>query len=211
LVIALLLLALGAPAGSARAQDAEGVVVFFGDSLTAGYGLDPELAFPTHIQEMIDAAGWSFEVVNAGVSGETTSGGLRRIDWILRQKFDVLVLELGGNDGLRGTDLDLTESNLRGIIERARAVYPDLEIVLAGMQVPPNLGAEYTGEFAALYPRLAAELNTHLIPFLLDGVGGVRALNLVDGIHPNAAGHELVATTVWTVLEPVLSGLIAGR
>lgn len=189
----------------------DGVVLFFGDSLTAGYGVDPGLAFPARVQEMIDAAGWSFEVVNAGVSGESTSGGLRRIDWVLRQEIDVLVLELGGNDGLRGTDLDLTESNLRDIIERARATHPDVEVILAGMQVPPNLGAAYTDAFAALYPRIATAMDARLIPFLLEGVGGVGALNLADGIHPNAAGHELVAANVWEVLEPVLAGLRPGR
>lgn len=185
----------------------EGVVMFFGDSLTAGFGLDPTLAFPALVQKRIDERGWAYRVVNAGVSGDTTSGGLRRIDWVLRQEVDVLVLELGANDALRGTDLALTEENLQGIIDRARVRYPDVEIVLAGMQVPPNLGADYTAAFAALFERLAEANDAHLIPFLLEGVGGVPELNLADGIHPNPDGHRRVAGNVWTVLEPILAGL----
>ena len=183
----------------------EGVVVFFGDSLTAGYGLDPAEAFPALVQERIGERGWDDRVVNAGVSGETSSGGLRRIDWILRQEVDVLVLELGANDALRGTDLQLTAENLQGIIDRTRSRYPEVEIVLAGMQVPPNLGADYTEAFAALFERLAEANDAHLIPFLLADVGGVAELNLADGIHPNAAGHRRVADNVWAVLAPILA------
>lgn len=185
----------------------DGVVLFFGDSLTAGYGLDPTRAFPALVQQFISERELAYRVVNAGVSGETSSGGLRRIDWILRQDVDVLVLELGANDALRGTDLALTAENLQAIIDRTRAKYPDVEIVLAGMQVPPNLGADYTQEFAALFVRLAEANDAHLIPFLLDGVGGVPSLNQADGIHPNVEGHRLVAENVWATLEPLLVSL----
>ena len=217
LVGALLLGAAGAWAealASGRRASGEGVILFFGDSLTAGYGLDPELAFPARVQEMISERGWDYRVVNAGVSGETSSGGLRRIDWVLRQKIDVLVLELGANDALRGTDLTLTAENLQAIIERTRALYPDVEIVLAGMRVPPNLGADYTEAFAALFSHLADFNDTHLIPFLLDGVGGVAELNQADGIHPNPEGHRMIADNVWAVLAPILAhrdGRAAGR
>ncbi len=210
LIAALHLGATGAssePLSPGRSAVDEGVVLFFGDSLTAGYGLDSALAFPALVQERIDERGWDYRVVNAGVSGETTSGGLRRIDWLLRQEVDVLVLELGANDALRGTDLALTEENLQGIIDRARDRYPDVEVVLAGMQVPPNLGADYTVAFAALFERLAEANEAHLIPFLLADVGGVRELNLADGIHPNADGHRRVADNVWAVLAPILAEL----
>lgn len=199
--------AAGEPAAPGSPALDERVVLFFGDSLTAGYGLDPALAFPALVQERIDERGWDYRVVNAGVSGETTSGGLRRINWLLGQEVDVLVLELGANDALRGTDLALTEENLQGIIDRARVRYPDVEIVLAGMQVPPNLGADYTAAFAALFERLAEANEAHLIPFLLADVGGVRELNLADGIHPNAEGHRRVADNVWAVLAPILAGM----
>ena len=162
------------------------------------------MAFPALIQSRIDDAALPFRVVNAGLSGETTSGGLRRIDWVLRQPVSVLVLELGGNDGLRGTDLELTEQNLQAIIDRTLAAHPGADIVLAGMQVPTNLGGEYTTAFRDLYPRLASANEATLIPFLLEGVGGVAELNLPDGIHPNVAGHRRVADNVWPVLEPLL-------
>ncbi len=210
-VVALLTLGAAGASGAtlaARGLVADGgVVVFFGDSLTAGFGLDPDLAFPALVQELISERGWTYRVVNAGVSGETSSGGLRRIDWLLRQDVDVLVLELGANDALRGTDLALTAENLQGIIDRARDRYPDVEVVLAGMQVPPNLGADYTEAFAALFERLAEDNDAHLIPFLLADVGGVRELNLADGIHPNAEGHRRVADNVWAVLAPILAAL----
>jgi len=186
------------------------VVLFLGNSLAAGFGLDPELAFPALVQQKIDSAGWNFRVVNAGISGETSAGGLSRIDWLLRQRIDVLVLELGGNDGLRGIDLDVTEQNLQQIIDRARAANPDVEIVLAGMQVPPNLGHTYTTRFRTLFPELAEANGTHLIPFLLEGVGGIPSLNQGDGIHPTAEGHRIVAVTVWETLRPILAGLKEG-
>jgi len=209
LVLGVLLAAAAPPAANAVAAD-EGVVVFFGDSLTAGYGLDPAEAFPALVQERISARGWNYRVVNAGVSGETSSGGLRRIDWMLREEVDVLVLELGANDALRGTDLTLTAENLQGIIDRTRSRYPEVEVVLAGMQVPPNLGSDYTAAFAGLFERLAEANDAHLIPFLLADVGGVPELNLADGIHPNAEGHRRVADNVWAVLAPILVEM-AGR
>lgn len=183
---------------------APGTILFLGNSLTAGYGVDPDDAFPALVGERIRDRGWSWRVVNAGVSGETSAGGLRRIDWLLRQPIDVLVLELGGNDGLRGIAPADTRANLQGIIDRTTARYPEARIVIAGMQIPPNLGQEYTAAFRDLYPTLAADNDALLIPFLLEGVGGVPELNLPDGIHPTARGHEVVAENVWRVLEGVI-------
>lgn len=179
-------------------------VVFLGNSLSSGYGLDPSLAFPALVQRKIDSLDWPVTVVNAGVSGETTAGGLSRIDWLLRDSLDVLVLELGGNDGLRGIAPEVTKSNLEQIIRASRARYADIAIVLAGMQVPPNMGEVYAEEFRAIYPEVAQSSGARLIPFLLDGVAGRSELNLADGIHPTAAGHEIVAETVWAALRPVL-------
>lgn len=181
-------------------------ILFFGNSLSAGYGLDPAQAFPALIQQKIDSLGLAYTVVNAGLSGETSAGGLRRIDWMLQRKIDVLVLELGANDGLRGIALDDTRRNLQTIIDRVKQKYPQAQIVIAGMQMPPNLGRTYTQSFRALFPDLAQKNNAALIPFLLEGVGGVPDLNLPDGIHPNAAGHRKVAENVWKVLRPLLEG-----
>lgn len=182
-------------------------ILFFGDSLTAGYGLDPAQAFPAVIQEKIKARGWDFHVINAGLSGETTAGGLRRIDWVLQRPIAVLVLALGANDGLRGLLVTEAKRNLQAIIDRTKQKYPRAKIVLAGMQVPTNLGREYTTSFRTMFPELAAANNALLIPFLLEGVGGVSALNLPDGIHPNPAGHQIIAENVWKVLEPLLQSL----
>jgi acyl-CoA thioesterase I len=179
-------------------------MLFFGDSLTAGYGLDPDEAFPALIQRKLDASGRAWRVVNAGLSGETTAGGLRRLDWILRQPVDVFVIELGGNDGLRGIDPQTSRANLESMIKRVRERYPAVKVVLAGMQMPTNMGPEYTREFAAMYSDLAQKLPITLIPFLLEGVGGVPQLNLPDGIHPTAEGHKIVAETVWRALQPLL-------
>src|SRR6266851_6680190 len=180
------------------------VILFFGDSLTAGYGLDPAQAFPALIQEKIDARGWHFRAINAGLSGETTAGGLRRIDWVLQRPIAVLVLELGANDGLRGLPVEGAKQNLQAIIDRTKDKYPWVKVVLVGMQVPPNLGRDYTTRFRAIFPDLAAANSAVLIPFLLEGVGGVPALNLPDGIHPTPEGHKIVAENVWKVLEPML-------
>ncbi|HQV30803.1 MAG TPA: arylesterase [Calditrichia bacterium] len=183
-------------------------ILFLGNSLTAGYGIDKDLAFPALIQTRIDSLEWPFEVINAGLSGETTAGGLRRIDWLLRAPVSVLVLELGANDGLRGTDLETTDANLRAIIGKVRKKNPNVKVVLAGMQVPPNLGEIYAAQFKSLYGEIAGELETELIPFLLEGVAGHPDLNLADGIHPTVRGHEIVAKNVWTSLGPVLQKLL---
>lgn len=182
-------------------------ILFFGDSLTAGYGIDPAYAFPSLIQEKIRANGWNFEVINAGVSGETTAGGLRRVDWVLQRPVDVFVLELGANDGLRGQPVENAQENLQAIIDRVKDKYPRVRIVLAGMRIPPNLSREYTARFRAIFPELARENNAELIPFLLDGVGGIPRLNQPDGLHPTPQGHKIVAENVWRVLEPVLQAM----
>lgn len=179
-------------------------ILFLGNSLTAGYKLNPNDAFPALIQKKIDALNWPFEVKNAGLSGETTSGGLRRINWLLKKPLDILIIELGGNDGLRGISTEVTEKNLQGIIDRAKAKNPDITIILAGMQVPPNLGKDYTQSFESIYPKLAKTNNLPLIPFLLKDVAGLPKLNLPDGIHPTAEGHKIIAETVWQTLEPIL-------
>ncbi|MCS7012086.1 MAG: arylesterase [Chloroherpetonaceae bacterium] len=179
-------------------------ILFLGNSLSAGFGLDPSQAFPALIQKKIDSAGLKYKVINAGLSGETSAGGLRRIDWLLRQRIDVLVLELGGNDGLRGISVETMRQNLQGIIDRTKAKYPSVKIVIAGMQAPPNLGADYTRSFKAVFPELAKKNNAALIPFLLEGVGGNPKLNLPDGIHPTAEGHQIIAETVWKTLYPLL-------
>lgn len=191
---------------AALAAEPARTMVFFGDSITAGYGLDEpaEEAFPALIQKKLDASGRSWRVVNAGLSGETTSGGLRRIEWVLRQPIDVFVLALGANDGLRGIEPAISRRNLQGIIDRVRAKNPAVKILLAGMQMPPTLGPEYTRDFAMIYPDLAEKNRLALVPFLLEGVGGTTEYNQADGIHPNAEGHRMVAKTVWAHLLPLL-------
>jgi acyl-CoA thioesterase I len=188
------------------ADSAPKTILFFGDSLTAGYGLDDAAtqAFPSLIQQKITDAGLSYRVINAGLSGETTAGGLRRIDWILRTPVDVFVLELGGNDGLRGLDPAVAAKNLQGIIDKLRAKNPSAKLIIAGMQMPTSMGADYTHRFAAIFPELAKANDATLIPFLLDGVGGVPSLNQADGFHPNIAGHRIVADVVWKTLKPLL-------
>jgi len=180
------------------------VVLFLGTSLTAGLGLSESEAYPALVQRKVDSAGLRFRVVNAGESGGTSAGGLRRIDWLLRQPVRVLVLELGANDALRGQDLDATRRNLQEIIDRTRMAYPEADIVIAGMQAPPNLGDRYTAEFRAMFPDLARRTRAALIPFLLEGVAAVPSLNQGDGIHPTAEGQRIMADNVWKVLEPVL-------
>ena len=179
-------------------------IVFLGDSLSAGYGVDPSEAFPALIQKKIQAAGWNDIVVNAGVSGDTSADGLGRINWLLKQRIDVLILELGGNDGLRGLPIAATQTNLQTIIDRVKHKYPEARIIIAGMQMPPNMGDEYATQFLNLYPDLSRANQADLIPFLLAGVGGVPSLNQADHIHPNVAGHTIVADNVWKVLLPVL-------
>jgi acyl-CoA thioesterase-1 len=189
------------------ATDRRPVVLFFGTSLTAGLGLAPDEAYPALIQRKIEAAGLPFRAVNAGVSGETSADGLRRIGWLLQLPIRVLVLELGANDALRGLDLSAARRNLQQIIDSTRARYPDVRVVVAGMQAPPNLGPGYTREFQRLFVDLAGRNHAALIPFLLAGVAGRPALNQSDGIHPTAAGARIVAENVWRVLLPVLRGL----
>jgi acyl-CoA thioesterase-1 len=193
---------LGLVAGLGAAETK--TLLFFGDSLTAGYGLDPDEAYPALIQRKLDESGRTWRVVNAGLSGETTAGGLRRLDWILRQPVDIFVIELGGNDGLRGISPEISRSNLEAMIKRIRERAPQTKIVLAGIQMPTNMGPDYTRQFAAMYPEIAEKSKVTLIPFLLEGVGGIARLNLPDGIHPTAEGHKIVAETVWRVLEPLL-------
>lgn len=179
-------------------------IVFLGTSLTAGYGLDPDSAFTTLVQQKIDSAGLHYTVVNAGVSGESSAGALRRIDWVLRQPPVLLVLETGANDGLRGQSPDSVRANIQTMIDRIRSTSPSTRIVLAGMEAMPNLGADYVRRFRAIFPALAAQNHLPLIPFLLDGVAGVDSLNQQDGIHPNPAGARIVAATVWRTLRPML-------
>lgn len=179
-------------------------ILFYGDSLTAGYGLDPDEAYPALVQQKIAQARLPWRVVNAGLSGETTAGGLRRLDWILRQKVDIFVIELGGNDGLRGVPPETTRANLQAMIDRVRAKYPQVKVVLAGMQMPTNMGPDYADAFARIFPEIAQANDVELIPFLLEDVGGVEELNLPDGIHPTAEGHRIVAATVWRTLAPLL-------
>lgn len=194
-------------------QDAAGegapmTVLFYGNSLTAGFGVDPDKAFPQLVQLKIDGLGWPFKVINGGVGGETTAGGLSRIDWVLQNRPDVFILELGGNDGLRGVDPGVTRRNLRAIIRRVRERYPATKIILAGMQAPPNMGQRFVTEFREIYPELAESERVSLIPFILEGVGGIPELNLPDGIHPTSEGHAIMAELVWKVLEPVLKELL---
>jgi acyl-CoA thioesterase-1 len=181
-------------------------IVFFGDSLTAGYGLDDpgEDAYPARLQAKIAAAHLPFRVVNAGLSGETSAGGLRRVDWILRQPVDVFVLALGANDGLRGIEPAVTRQNLQGIIDRVKLKDPNAKLVIAGMNMPPSMGQSYVRDFAAIFPALAESNHAVLVPFLLAGVGGHSNLNHGDQIHPTPAGHVIVAENVWKILEPLL-------
>lgn len=187
-------------------------VVFLGTSLTAGLGVEPEQAYPALIQRKIDSAGLALRVVNAGVSGETSAGARRRVDWLLREPVAVLVLETGANDGLRGLPPDSLRANIQAVFDRAKAISPPPRLVLVGMRVPPNYGRAYTERFHAVYPELARENGAELVPFLLEGVGGVPGLNQTDGIHPTAEGQRVMAETVWRVLEPVLrEGGTGGR
>ena len=180
-------------------------VVFFGNSLTAGYGVDPTQAFPALIQQKIDSLKLPYKVINAGVSGETSSGGNARIDWILKQPLDIFILELGANDGLRGIPLSETKTNLQAIIDKVKAKNPSATIIIAGMLMPPNMGEQYTTQFRKIYPDLAKENKLSLIPFLLKGVGGESQLNQQDGIHPTAEGHKIVAENVWEILGSTLN------
>lgn len=179
-------------------------IIFFGDSLTAGMGLSKEQAFPSIIESLLIEKGNDVEVINAGLSGETSAGGLSRVDWILRKPVDIFVLELGSNDALRGLPLDQTKQNLQGIIDKVRKKYPQTEIIIAGMMAPPNLGSQYTKEFRDVFASIAQENELILIPFLLLDVAGHADLNLPDGIHPNIEGHKIVANTILKYFDQLL-------
>lgn len=186
-------------------KEDKGVILFFGNSLTAGYGLEPNEAFPALIQNKIDSLDLNYEVVNAGLSGETTASGKNRVEWVLNQDVDVFVLELGANDGLRGIPLEETRKNLQEIIDIVREKNPEAEIILAGMQIPPNMGPEYTSEFRNIFPELAKENDLLLIPFLLEDVAGIPELNQGDGIHPTVEGQRIVANNVWNILKQAIT------
>lgn len=192
---------------AAAAPTAPRTILFFGDSLSAGYGLDnaADESFPALIQRKITDARLPYRVINAGLSGDTTAGGLRRIDWLLQHPVDILVLELGGNDGLRGLPTEETARNLQTIIDKTRAKNPHVKIVIAGMRLPPNLGVDYVARFIAVFPTLAkSNPDAVLLPFILEGVGGDPRLNQRDQIHPTAAGHKIIAELVWKMLQPLL-------
>jgi acyl-CoA thioesterase-1 len=190
--------------GLARAAEPMPRIVFLGDSLTAGYGVDPDSAYSALLKTRLAEADLHYEIVNACVSGDTTAGGLRRLKWIMRKPADVLVICLGGNDGLRGLDLEASRGNLEAIIDAARKANPHIRILLAGMQIHPNMGAEYVEAFQAMYPAIAKAKAVPLLPFILEGVAGDPDLNIADGIHPNEAGHRIMADTVWAALKPLL-------
>lgn len=190
-----------AAAGTAAQRQ---TILFFGNSLTAGLGVEPDEAFPALIQQKIDSLKLPYKVVNAGLSGETTAGGKNRIDWLLKQKVDVFVLELGANDGLRGIPVTETEKNLQEIIDKVKARYPNAKQVLAGMEVPPNMGDAYVTEFRGVFRKVARQNDMAFVPFLLDGVGGVTKLNQADGIHPTPDGHKILAENVWKILKDIL-------
>ena len=181
------------------------IVIFFGDSITAGYGLSKQQAYPSILQSQLDEEGIECEIINAGLSGETSAGGLSRISWILKKPVDVFVLELGANDALRGVPLESTKKNLQEIMNKVREKNPDVTFIIAGMMVPPNLGKEYAQEFMSIFPALAKENDSILVPFLLDGVAGNEDLNLPDGIHPNAQGHQILADNVMPFLKMALN------
>lgn len=204
LVPVLFLALLSGPAGAAAPAEARGTVVFLGDSLTAGLGLPLDQAFPSLIEARLRAEHRPWKVVNAGVSGDTTAGGLARLGWIYKQKVDVLVVALGANDGLRGIPVEQTEKNLRAILRRARK--EGSRVLLAGLRLPDNFGLQAQTRFAAVFPRLAAEFHVPLVPFLLEGVAMEPGLNQADGIHPNAAGAKKVADHLWAKLGPMLAG-----
>jgi acyl-CoA thioesterase-1 len=192
-------------AAEAPAPKGQAAILFFGDSITAGLGVEPDEAYPALIGQRVDSLHLPYTVVNAGLSGETSAGGRSRINWVLsRQPVGVFVLELGGNDGLRGLPLADTRKNLQAIIDTVRQKAPQAKIVLAGMQIPPNMGPAYAADFKKLYGEIAARNKLTLIPFLLENVGGIAKLNQRDGIHPTPAGHKLVARTVWRTLQPIL-------
>lgn len=180
------------------------IILFYGNSLTAANGLDTKEGFPNRIQQRLDSLGLEYKVINSGLSGETTSGGLNRLDWVLNQPVDIFVLELGANDGLRGIPISESMNNLQSMIDMVKGKNPETKIILAGMQIPPNMGTDYTSQFKAMYPALAESNEILLIPFLLEGVAGIPTLNLEDGIHPTAEGQKIVTNNVWEILQLVV-------
>ena len=179
-------------------------ILFFGNSLTAGLGIEPDEAFPAIIENKIDSLKLPYKVINAGLSGETSAAGKSRINWLLKQKVDVFVLELGANDGLRGIPVTETSKNLQNIIDQVKAKYPDVKLLMTGMEVPPNMGSKYASEFRVIFRQLAEKNKMALVPFLLDKVGGIPDLNQADGIHPTPEGHKILAENVWQVLKEIL-------
>ncbi len=186
---------------SSKIESKKKTILFFGDSLTAGYGLDEDESFPALIQDRIDSLGRPYEVINGGLSGETSAGGKGRIDWVLNKPVDVFVLELGANDMLRGLDLNETEKNLRAILDVVKSKSPEAKLVIAGMEAPPNMGSDYTSKFRSIFSEIAKEYNAALIPFLLEGVAGIPDLNLADGKHPNSIGQKIVRDNVWKIIN----------
>lgn len=179
-------------------------ILFFGNSLTAGLGVEPEEAFPAIIGNKIDSLKLPYNIINAGLSGETTAAGKARISWILKQRVDIFVLELGANDGLRGIPVSETRKNLQDIVDQVKSKYPEVKLVMTGMEVPPNMGSKYASEFRVIFAEIAQKNNMALVPFLLDKVGGVPELNQSDGIHPTPEGHKILADNVWIVLKDLL-------
>lgn len=191
------------PATSSKTESKK-TIVFFGDSITAAYGLEEKQGYTSIIQNRIDNKELDYKVVNAGLSGETTAAGVGRINWVLKQAVNIFVLELGGNDALRGISPEESYKNLSKIADAVLKKYPKAQLIVAGMEAPPNMGKDYTDSFRGVFKRVATEKGALLIPFLLENVGGIPELNLPDGIHPTAEGHQIVADNIWKVLEPIL-------
>jgi len=192
------------PVSNVEKTEESSHILIFGDSITAGQGVNPEDAFPALIQSKIDSLDLDYHVINGGLSGDTSAGGLRRIDWMLKEKVDIFIFELGANDGLRGLDVGLTQENSEAILSKVQEKYPDAQILVAGMMIPPNLGAPYTEAFRTIFPNLARKFDATLIPFILEDVAGIQELNQSDGIHPTEEGHKIISNTVWQYLEPLL-------
>ncbi|MCB0687028.1 MAG: arylesterase [Saprospiraceae bacterium] len=192
------------PSTSTERRENQKVILFFGNSLTAGYGLEESQSFPSLIQKRIDSLELDYRVVNGGISGETSAGGFARIDWTLNQPVNIFILELGANDALRGFDLAATMENLQNIISAVQAKDPQIKIIVAGMKAPPNMGTEYSKSFENIYKQLSRDNDVPLIPFLLEGVAGIPDLNLADGMHPNEEGQKIVRENVWKVLSPLI-------
>ncbi len=199
---ALVLLCIAVLSGAPGVARGDAVVVALGDSLTAGLGVAADEAFPARLEARLTTEGYAYRVVNAGVSGDTTAGGLRRVDWVLRARPDVVIVALGANDGLRGQDPRAMRANLDEIV--ARLLAAGARVLLVGMRLPPNYGGDYTKEFEAVFPAVARRAKVALVPFLLDGVAGVPRLNQADGIHPTAAGQQAIADHLWPYLRPLL-------